>query len=70
MVNWFRTHWSKISGGLMLAMVLGAGVVGVQQHFAKPECCVTNAPCCKTGAPCCKQRGAQPVPNAGAEVIR
>jgi hypothetical protein len=69
-MNWIRSNWTKLSTGLMLATVLGTGAVGVQHYFAKPDCCVTNAPCCKPGAACCKQRGAQPTPNAGPEAIR
>lgn len=47
-----RTHWSKISTGLLLAAVLGVGGTKLYQHLAG-DCCAPGASCCYPGSPCC-----------------
>ncbi len=47
-----RTHWSKISTGLLLATVLGIGGVKLYERFAG-DCCQPGASCCQPGASCC-----------------
>lgn len=52
MFTLIRTHWSKISAGLLLATLLGTGGVKVYERFAG-DCCFPGAPCCHLGSPCC-----------------
>ena len=51
-MNWIRTHWSKISTGLLLATVLGTGAVAAHNYLGG-DCCAQGAACCKPGAACC-----------------
>jgi hypothetical protein len=52
MLNLIRTHWSKISTGLLLATLFTAGGVTAYQHFTA-DCCQPGSPCCHPGSPCC-----------------
>ena len=45
-------NWRKISTGLLLATVLGAGGVKVHQMMTG-DCCQPGSPCCYPGSPCC-----------------
>jgi uncharacterized protein (DUF779 family) len=51
MLTFVRTHWSKISTGLLLATLVATGGVRIYEHFA--GCCVPGSPCCYPGSPCC-----------------
>jgi len=50
MLTLIRTHWSKISTGLLL-VTLGAGGMKVYDRVAG-DCCWPGASCCHPGAPC------------------
>ncbi|MGO9835017.1 MAG: hypothetical protein ACLP1X_12455 [Polyangiaceae bacterium] len=52
MLNLVRTHWSKISTGLLVATLLGAGGTKVYERLAG-DCCQPGASCCFPGSPCC-----------------
>jgi hypothetical protein len=52
MLNLIRTHWSKVSTGLLLATLFTAGGVTAYQHYTA-DCCQPGAPCCHPGSPCC-----------------
>jgi hypothetical protein len=52
MVTLIRTHWSKISTGLLLATLLGAGGMKVYEPVVG-DCCQPGASCCHPGSPCC-----------------
>jgi hypothetical protein len=52
MLELIRTHWTKISRGLMVGALLGLGSVAAYQHFSD-DCCETGGPCCYPGSPCC-----------------
>jgi hypothetical protein len=52
MLNLIRTHWSKISTGLLLATLFTAGGVTAYQHYTA-DCCQPGSPCCHPGSPCC-----------------
>lgn len=47
-----RTHWSKISTGLLLATFIGVGGVKLYERLAG-DCCQPGASCCQPGASCC-----------------
>jgi hypothetical protein len=55
MLTFARTHWSKISVGLMLAALVGAGGATVYDRFLG-SCCHAGAACCFPGSPCCHGR--------------
>jgi hypothetical protein len=52
MLTLIRTHWSKVSSGLLLAALLGIGGVHAYRHFVG-DCCQPGASCCFPGSPCC-----------------
>jgi hypothetical protein len=52
MLTLIRTHWSKISAGLLLATVLGVGGTKLYQYY-EGDCCQPGASCCFPGSPCC-----------------
>lgn len=52
MMNWIRSHWSKISTGLFVGSMLVTGAVFAKSYFGN-DCCSAGAECCKPGAPCC-----------------
>jgi hypothetical protein len=52
MLNLIRTHWSKISTGLLLATLLGVGGMKLYGRVAR-DCCQPGASCCHPGSPCC-----------------
>jgi hypothetical protein len=52
-MNWIRTHWSKISTAMLVTTMLGVGAVAATSYFAN-DCCAMGAACCKPGAACCR----------------
>ncbi len=52
MLNRIRTHWSKISTGLLLATLLGVGGVKLHERLGG-DCCGLGLACCYPGSPCC-----------------
>jgi hypothetical protein len=55
MLDVIRTHWSKISTGLLLATLAGIGGTKLYQHYAS-DCCQPGASCCYPGSSCCHAR--------------
>ncbi|MBX3192329.1 MAG: hypothetical protein KF819_35390 [Labilithrix sp.] len=45
-------HWPKISTGLLVATLLGAGGFHAYQRLSG-DCCQPGASCCYPGSPCC-----------------
>lgn len=60
-MHWIRTHWSKISTGLLIAMVCGAGALAAQRYFGD-SCCAEGASCCKPKSACCHASGSSNTP--------
>jgi hypothetical protein len=52
MLTYIRTHWSKVSTGLLLVTLVGAGGLRAYEHFSG-SCCRAGAACCFPGSPCC-----------------
>jgi hypothetical protein len=52
-----RVSRSRLSTGLLLATLLGAGGVTAYKHFTA-DCCQPGSPCCYPGSPCCHHGGA------------
>jgi hypothetical protein len=50
MLNTIRTHWMRISAGLLLSGLLG---VIAYDKLAEDDCCGPGQPCCYPGSPCC-----------------
>jgi hypothetical protein len=59
MSSFLRTHWSKISTGLLVATLLGMGGVKVYERVAG-DCCQPGSACCYPGSSCCHGKHAQP----------
>jgi hypothetical protein len=57
MLERIRTNWRKVSTGMLLVSVLGAGAIEVRRAAAADDCCTPGAPCCHPGAPCCAKLG-------------
>ena len=52
MMTFLRTHWRRVSTGLLALALLGAG--GSQAYAAlSGDCCTPGSPCCFPGSPCC-----------------
>jgi hypothetical protein len=52
MHTYLRTHWRRISTGLLAFALLGAG--GTQLYRTlHGDCCEPGSPCCYPGSPCC-----------------
>jgi hypothetical protein len=52
MLTFLRTHWRRVSTGLLALTLLGAG--GTQAYRAmRGDCCQPGSPCCYPGSPCC-----------------
>ena len=54
MLTKIRSHWSKITTGLVVLTALGIGGARLYQHFEADSCCKPGAACCYPGAACCK----------------
>jgi hypothetical protein len=52
MLTFVRSHWSKISAGLLLATLVGAGGARVYERVLG-SCCQPGSSCCYPGSPCC-----------------
>jgi hypothetical protein len=52
MMNVLRTHWHRISTGLLALALLGAGGAQLYQTL-RGDCCYPGSPCCYPGSPCC-----------------
>jgi hypothetical protein len=52
MLTLLRTHWSKISTGLLLVTLASAGGTRIYERLAS-GCCQAGASCCHPGSPCC-----------------
>ena len=52
MLTFMRTHWSKISTGLLLALIAGMGGMTAYERLTG-DCCKPGASCCYPGSPCC-----------------
>jgi hypothetical protein len=59
MMNLFRSNWSRISTGLLLATLLGVGGMTAYQRLTG-DCCYPGSPCCYPGSPCCHGHQATP----------
>jgi hypothetical protein len=53
MLTLIRSHWSKISAGMLVATLLGFGGAKLYRHFVAGDCCQPGASCCYPGSPCC-----------------
>ncbi|HEY8038421.1 MAG TPA: hypothetical protein VIF15_01455 [Polyangiaceae bacterium] len=61
MLEFIRTHWRKVSTGVLALALLGAG--GVKLHSVlSGGCCQPGSPCCHPGSPCCAHGQAAPKP--------
>ena len=54
-MNMIRTHWSKITSGLLIVTALGVGGMKLY-HDRGSDCCEAGASCCHPGASCCNGR--------------
>jgi hypothetical protein len=52
MMDMLRTHWRRISTGLLALTLLGAGGTTLYQAL-RGDCCTPGSPCCYPGSPCC-----------------
>ncbi len=53
MLQTIRTNWRRVSTGILLVSLLGAGALVARDALADDDCCAPGAPCCHPGAPCC-----------------
>jgi hypothetical protein len=53
--SFIRRNRSKLSAGLLLATLVGAGGLQAYEHFTG-SCCHAGAACCHPGSPCCHGR--------------
>jgi hypothetical protein len=61
MTHFLRTHWRKLSTGILAFTLLGAG--GMKAYEALTgDCCAPGSPCCYPGSPCC--HGQHPAKDA------
>jgi hypothetical protein len=51
MMNFFRTHRSRISSVMVGVALFGGGFAVYRSRTG--ACCSQGAACCKPGAPCC-----------------
>ena len=52
MMTLLRTHWRRISTGLLALTAIGAGGATLHRALAG-DCCTPGSPCCYAGSPCC-----------------
>jgi hypothetical protein len=52
MLTYIRTHWRRISTGMLAFAFLGAAVPRIYQSL-RGDCCQPGSPCCHPGSPCC-----------------
>jgi hypothetical protein len=53
MMKFLRTHWTRVSTGLLALALLGAGGQRLYQALGGDDCCGPGQPCCYPGSPCC-----------------